>query len=271
MRYAESQYFHRYRAPAVHFDGESVLECSSFNSLGSAAVISFVAWVNFDGSVTGTNSLFALDPTNTDAVDMSFTNSSGSPVPKLFTTNSALSLNETMNGTAFSHSGWHCIIGTIDASATGKGKFYVDDVDNTSGFSGWSAAFNISFNGSPLWVGYNGAFTFLGDMADLRIMPGVSLLTSGNISLNTRRLFIDANGKPVDPAVATAALGRPAVLMSGDHFSFLANNGTGGNFNLFATVSGGGNITNASTSPSDGQPTVNITDTEWGLISGFYS
>ena len=85
----------------------------------------------------------------------------------------------------------------------------------------------------------------VGDVADFRIAPGQNWLTGGDISEATRRLFIDADGKPVDPAIATAALGVPAVLFSGDASTFGAKQGTGGAFTLTGT------LTDATTSPSD--------------------
>jgi hypothetical protein len=80
------------------------------------------------------------------------------------------------------------------------------------------------------------------DMADVRVMPGV-FVDFGDTP--TRRLFIGVDGKPVDPAIATTALGAPCVLFSGDAPTFSTNQGTGGAFTLAGT------LTDASTSPSD--------------------
>ncbi len=80
------------------------------------------------------------------------------------------------------------------------------------------------------------------EYADFQVYPGVT----ADLSVEaTRRLFISDTGKPVDPAVAIAALGQPAILFSGDATTFGTNQGTGGTFTLT------GNLTNASTSPSD--------------------
>ncbi len=102
-------------------------------------------------------------------------------------------------------------------------------------------------NNLPFFVCQSGFNVgLIGDVADFRIMPGVSLLDgSGDIPLAKRRLFVDAGGKPVDPAVATTALGTPCILFSGDAAGFPVNQGTGGAFTLTGT------LTNASTIPSD--------------------
>jgi hypothetical protein len=77
-------------------------------------------------------------------------------------------------------------------------------------------------------------------------MVGASLLTAGDIPEVSRRLFIDANGKPVDPATATSSLGAAGtILLSGGASMFATNQGSGGAFTLT------GIVTDASTSPSD--------------------
>jgi hypothetical protein len=104
----------------------------------------------------------------------------------------------------------------------------------------------MSFDGLPCWIANDANIPIICDLADLRIMPGVSLLDGGgDIPEATRRMFIDADGKPVDPAVVTAALGAPCILFSGDAAAFATNQGTGGAFTLTGT------LTDASTSPSD--------------------
>lgn len=60
-----------------------------------------------------------------------------------------------------------------------------------------------------------------------------------------RRKFIDASGKPVDPAGAVAEFGAPICLFSGNSSTFATNQGSGGAFTLT------GSLTNAGTSPSD--------------------
>jgi hypothetical protein len=88
---------------------------------------------------------------------------------------------------------------------------------------------------------------FVGDLSDFRVFYVNSLLDgSGDIPLATRRLFRTADGKPVDPAVATAALGTAGtVSLSGDSSGFATNQGTGGAFTTTGT------LTNAATSPSN--------------------
>ncbi len=80
------------------------------------------------------------------------------------------------------------------------------------------------------------------EFADVQIYTNLDIDLS--ITAN-RRLFISAAGKPVDPAIAVAALGNPIILFSGNNTGFPINQGTGGVFTLT------GALTNATTSPSD--------------------
>jgi hypothetical protein len=86
------------------------------------------------------------------------------------------------------------------------------------------ADYVVPFNGLPLWVGADSFDdNYTGDMADLWIAPGVSLLDGGGaIPLATRNHFIDAFGKPVNPSVYTGLYGG-AVLLSGNAAGFATN------------------------------------------------
>ncbi len=142
---------------------------------------------------------------------------------------------------------WICAISSINTT-TRKGKTYFGDTDVTGLLiSNTSDPFSLLFSGIQLYCFSDGVNFYSGDVSDFRLMPALSLLDgSGDIPLATRRLFIDANGKPVDPAAATASLGTAgAVLFSGDATTFPVNQGTGGPFTLT------GALTNASSSPSD--------------------
>jgi len=142
---------------------------------------------------------------------------------------------------------WTCVICAFEtdfAAGLKLAKMYFGDTDVTGLITDVSASFNIKTNGLQFAVGSISLGSTMA-LADFRFMPGVNLLTAGDIALGTRRLFIDGNGKPVDPATATASLGTPAVLLSGDVSGFVTNQGNGGAFTLSGT------LTNASTSPSD--------------------
>lgn len=151
---------------------------------------------------------------------------------------------------------WIHLIATVSTNEAAGSKanvIYVNDVApsdsaTVSHFDSGSA-FAIAANGKSLYVG-DDSFDdfFLGEMADLSLWPGVSFLDeAGDIPEATRRLFIDANGKPVNPSTAIATLGTPAVMLTGGSAAFGSNSrGASGTLTL-AT----GTLTDASTSPSD--------------------
>lgn len=128
---------------------------------------------------------------------------------------------------------WQHIICACDMNQSAgnkKLKIYVDDVDATGNFSEATAAWTFVMNGKEFWLGDDDwGDTYTGDIADFSFWPGVNLLTAGDISEATRRLFIDGAGKKVDPSVAIASLGSPALMLTGGVSGFMANSlGTSG-------------------------------------------
>lgn len=126
-------------------------------------------------------------------------------------------------------------------------KVYIDDVDETIPRPDNGDSFSPAFNGLRTTVGTDLDQEYTGDIADFQLyLLGSSRFVGGDIPEATRRLFIDASGKPVNPTVAAAELGTPVLLFSGDATGFATNQGSGGAFTVEA-----GALTNASTSPSD--------------------
>ena len=231
-----------YTANAVHFDGSTFLRNESL-SFSDGNFWSAIWWFKYDPAIYISNTIFVSDP------DVQYaTFGAVGPVIEVASTDAnndliieALPLIST--------NAWHCMIfcsQTNLASPLNPVKMYIDDVDVTDiSEDAAGSGFNTALNGLPFVFGQDGLNpAAVIDFADVRIMS-TSLLTGSDISEATRRLFIDANGKPVDPATATASLGTPAILFSGDASTFGTNQGSGG---AFTTT---GALTNASTSPSD--------------------
>lgn len=145
--------------------------------------------------------------------------------------------------------GWQHVLMSVETDhAPGSRLFalYVNDVLFTSDFNfDTGEAFEILFSGMRLAIPSLEIGNLACDWADYQMFHGVSILTGNTISEATRRLFIDAEGKPVDPAIAADALGNPTVLLHGAAATFVVNAGTGG----ASTTSGA--FTDAATSPSD--------------------
>lgn len=128
------------------------------------------------------------------------------------------------------------------ANTPGKGiKLILDGNDITDFVSDVWPSLIPAMNGLEFFVGINtGDSTYNGDMADLWVAPGVSLLdASGDIPVPVRHQFRAANGSPCDP------LNFPpgAVLLSGPASEFPINKAAGGSFNVT------GSLTDAATHP----------------------
>lgn len=155
---------------------------------------------------------------------------------------------------------WHHFLLSVETNfAVGLKPFkiYIDDVDTAATASSEAGSFSMVTNGLPFFFGEDQGDHFVGDMADAFIAPGLSILTAGDIPEAKRRLFIDADGKPVDPAVAAAALGNPRILFSGNATTFDDNQGTGGAFVLSRYLQSGA-------SPGPGPATFTLT----GAVAG---
>jgi hypothetical protein len=128
---------------------------------------------------------------------------------------------------------WHHVISAWDvnhANPSKIGKIFVDGVDATANFNSTAAAYNFGMNGKDFWIGDDGfGNSWVGAVYDFSLWPGISLLTGSTISSTTLQLFRTVGGAPVAPSVAIAALGSPAVMLTGGVSGFLANSlGTNG-------------------------------------------
>lgn len=247
-----------YTASAVHFDGSTYLSIATGPAIDSR-YFSCSQWRKVDSLALPTlnkSPFVALDTFGDGLVDYAANHQeNGSLTGEFSDTGDFINaLYPDYPSGTFPSDEWVHLLWTVDMGSAPKlMTLYVNDAFVTP--SG-----QIS-DGDPTTISWNKSihFEFLpgpasptppdyitkGDMADSFFMPGVNLESSGTIPEATRRLFIDANGKPVDPVVAIAELGTPSFLFSGDSTSYATNQGNGGAVTLT------GILTNASTSPSD--------------------
>ena len=236
-----------YTALAVHFGGSTVLHIASLTATDNA-LISYVGWFKCAHADVSSLTLYVSDPTGNylaynlgaqgadaahDKIDFQACDAAG-----------AKTLDASCPQGSFPGDQWNCVIATLDAS-DGSGVVYNGNTNTGTVPLATGGAFTNAFNGLSFYIGGDDSGFATADFADIRIMPGVDLRTAGDISVATRRLFVGANGKPVNPATATASLGASCMLFSGDATGFATNQGTGGTFTLT------GSLTNAATSPSD--------------------
>jgi hypothetical protein len=236
-----------YVAKAVHFDGLTQL-INMAMSVTDGPYTAYSFWVKSADYATNYPQIFVVNPTgdaSTSPYNFGFGSASGNGALQSYISNDA---NDPPGGPVYMFhvdtdivptSTWqHFLIATKTNLGTGlkEAKIYRNDVDigTISRDDGTSYPTGPNINGRDFWIGSDGEGDGLtGDFADFQFWTNVPLLdASGDIPTSTRRLFIDANGKPVDPSVAKAALGTPDILLSGDASSFGTNQGRAGTFNV---------------------------------------
>jgi len=232
-----------YHADAVHFDGNTFLSIASLAATNNSR-FSISGWIKLAAADLGNGwSLLANDTQNNDGI---FDFRSDIIVECKFVSPSAGASTVIVSNEVTSEV-WVNFIFSVDNSAQ-QAALYINDTAITFSATNFpSPAVNFLYNGLDCFFGSDGyGDNGIADFADCRAQIGTSWLDGGGlIPEATRRLFIDAGGKPVDPATATGTLGAPTILFSGDATGFGTNQGTGGTFTTTGT------LTNASTSPSD--------------------
>lgn len=197
------------------------------------ADFSFSGWFNAQWGGPSYVVAFVSDPENNYATNLQGFNDAGGIIFQASNASTYTGANVTES--PITSGQWQHIIGTIQTSPSRIVKIYLDDVDSGTASLFGSTFTPITTNGRPFWIGSDSAGSdfYVGSMCDLSIWPGVSFLTAGDIAEATRRLFIDAEGKRVDPSVAVASLGSPAIMLTGDTSTFLLNSlGTSGSLTL---------------------------------------
>lgn len=236
-----------YTASAVNFDGTGVYLSNAALTAVDSSSVSWSYW--FKASATDGMVQWVVDPDGNYSNDSNISGGTGhTDVNFEFNDDNGNSLG--INYFDFTRGDWHSVIVSVDtnhAEGLKVAAAYLDGVLWTpDSIDDASAAFLPAIAGLPFFFGDDSfGDGYVGDFADFRFMVGTSLLSGSTIPDATLRLFIDADGKPVDPATATATLGTPTILFTGNAAAFVTNHGSGGAFTLT------GSLTNASTSPSD--------------------
>jgi hypothetical protein len=232
-----------YHADAVHFDGGTSLHTASLAAV-DAATLTFNLFYKIPAPTSGAPTFFVSDPANQYVTAFQTGGSADTLVHYYGDVGTGGVLASTHFGSV--DDVWVSITGGVNIAA-GFIAAYLNDASRGQPPIPTGSGSVITLNGVSFYFGDDSFGTSLtGDVANFRLWAGVSILDgSGSISEANRRLLVDANGKPVAPAVANASLGTPTISFIGDASTFATNQGTGGAFTTTGT------LTNASTSPSD--------------------
>ncbi|MDB5555416.1 MAG: hypothetical protein JWL86_5400 [Rhizobium sp.] len=221
-----------YVAKAINTDGSVLLSNSAIACVDNNKC-STSCWFNLPEIVFG--EIWAADPTGEYQNSSGFSPNNGGCFDQVTATNTGVPLMSLQ--TIVAPGVWNHALITCDSTA-GLAKYYLNGVDvgllQNNYLPGGTPFDTDTMNGKLFTVlgdTFDGDST-IGSVADVWIGLGVSLLDeTGDIPLSTLRLFIDADGKPVDPSGFPSA----ACLFSGDATTFVTNQGTGGAFILTGT------------------------------------
>ncbi len=152
--------------------------------------------------------------------------------------------------TSLSTSAWQCWMLSFDMADAAKAWMYLGDTADIGSASDYAnASADLTLADWAVGAKPNGGNKLNADVAELYLWDGVYVNFS---TQSNRRLFYGADGKPVTPAAAIAALGAPRVyfhLNDGETANnFVANDDQGATGGTF-TVTGA--LSTSATSPSD--------------------
>lgn len=138
--------------------------------------------------------------------------------------------------------GWVHTLISFDLSDAGERHYYRDDVAQSPTWGTYTDdSMDFILTDWAVCALVGGSQSKSMDIAGFQVWFGVYVDLS--VEAN-RRLFIDANGKPVDPAVAVASLGTPTLQLTDPAPASYINLGSGG----------GMTVNNGPLSPGTGSP-----------------
>jgi hypothetical protein len=231
----------RYRANAVSFDGANdyLTRGAGLTGAADSKLVTFSFWINKHGSdgatervlasahtVGGADNLTRISKGNTDDIGFIGRNTTD--------TGNAISVTSSANVAEITD-GWVHAMGSFDVSDTAKRHLFINDVADLATVVAYNDT-EIEFTLGDWSIGADPDATnkLNGDLGDVLLWPGVYV----DLSLEAnRRLFVSADLKPIDPAIAIAALGAPLVRLSGPTVDWHTNKGTGGGFTVHGALS----------------------------------
>ncbi len=243
-----------YTASAVHFDGTQTLTRSSALTGVSASARGTVSlWVRAHNWQDANRDFWFLD---NNIFNTTFYNGTldGVTAGMIVNTGPAVGGGSywQTDQSAMAIDTWYHVLFSVDTNHADGSKWFAlyingvlqNVIDSADGHPAYSIDWDNS-GGFSVCASDQDDPSTIADFCDVQIFPGLRIVKVDNTIDPTNIANFISGGKPVDPAVAAAAYGAPAILFSGDATTFPTNQGTGGSFTLT------GSLTNASSSPSD--------------------
>jgi hypothetical protein len=226
-----------YVAKAVHLDGGSCLYCGNLSVSPTNDKFTCVFFVN---NATFSNGVFlAVDELNSPALQDIYFDSAKGLLPDMVDATDQLGLMFQSGLAPLTSPGWHSVLFNCQTNFSAGNKLfqlYVDDVSVGTLVQDVDAAFDMPFNGLPIYIMGSGLQgDLIGDFSNVWIAPGQ--IVDFSVTAN-RRKFITAANKPVNLGVdGSAPTGvAPAIFFAGDDTTFGTNAGSGGSFKLVQSL-----------------------------------
>lgn len=231
-----------YAANAVDLNGSNTYlsRGADLSGISDGKELTVSLWFRLDGADSSRISFLAFD-----SVTWSIFRHEGNTIrASMATSGGSGNLTLISSSTYTSSATWHHLLIAADL-ANSVADIYVDDADDENGAQTVTANSNMDFTRGDFTIGsfVGGGNLFNGCMADVWLDTTYIDITQES----NRRLFIDADGKPVnlgsDGSGPTGS--QPVVFCSGETASWHTNKGSGGGFTE------NGALTDCSSSPSD--------------------
>ena len=234
---------------AADFDGTNDYAARGANltNASDSKIMTFVMWAKADSIASGmyfSNATAAGGGTTRGEIkisgglfDFQFRNSAGTNILRINTT------------TAPSTTAWQCLMCSVDLADTGKRHLYLGDTDELNVTTYTDDSMDFTVGDWAVGARPDGATKYNGGLAEMLFWAGAYIDFSVEAS---RRLFITATGKPVNPTAAISSLGVPDVYFHLDKGetanNFVANNEQGADGGEFTVT---GELSTYPSSPSD--------------------
>lgn len=233
-----------YVASAVRFDGSSdyLTRDADLTGISDGKEGLLSVWVNLQGGdgtfmnllsqSTTTNGL-TLERMNTNVWRLGGKDTAGSQ---------RLRIDSLSTYTTSANSGWNHLLFAWNG-LTGTAQLYINDADNLNTGNDLVQNVNLDLTQAEFAIGgWPDATRLLNaGVADLQFWTSYADISA----TSTRRNFIDATGKPVDPTVASSTYGTALIRLSNPTATWHINVGSGGGFTE------NGALTDAANSPSE--------------------
>lgn len=157
---------------------------------------------------------------------------------RVFARNAANANILSITTSAVTGTAWHHVMWSVDLSSTSLRHLYLDGASDLTAVAYTNDTMDLTRAEHSVGASVTGTSKLNANLADVQMWFGeyIDLSVSAN-----RRLFL-ADGMPISPGIARAALGAPILRLSGPTADWHTNKGTGGGLTETGALTAGTGI-----------------------------